>query len=556
MLRHLYIRNYALIEELDLELKDGFSVITGETGAGKSILLGAISLLTGQRADSQSIQEGATKCTIEATFDIDGYSLQPFFEENDFDYEADTCTIRRELTATGKSRAFINDSPATLSQLKELGQRLIDIHSQHQNLLLSDEDFQLNVLDIMAGNKQDLALYQQQYSVYRSLEKRLAEAIETAEKSRNEEDYLSFQLQQLQELAPLEGEDELLREEQNSLEHAEEIKATLYQLDSLFNGTYEAEGLINQFKQGQQMLQGIATFYPRADELAERIDSLYIELKDIASEVSSQAEDMEFNPQRFEEVNTRLDRYYTLEKKHGVESADELIALMHDIEAKLALITNADETIAALRKEKDEAYAQLEKHMLRLRKTRTDAVPQVEQHITESLLSLGIPNARFHVEIVPTSTPTPSGGDRVTFLFAANKNAALRPVADVASGGETSRLMLSLKAMTSAQAHLPTLIFDEIDTGVSGRIAESMALIMRKMSEPEKRQVIAITHLPQIAACGKTHYSVFKEDVELRTVSRIKELSDEERVMEIAHLLSGNDVTQAAIENAKQLLRQ
>ena len=337
MLRHLYIRNYALIEELDLELQDGFSVITGETGAGKSILLGAIALLTGQRADSQSIQEGAAKCTIEAEFDIEGYGLQPFFEENDFDYETSTCTIRRELTATGKSRAYINDSPATLSQLKELGLHLIDIHSQHQNLLLSNENFQLDVLDIMAGNHDVLAEYQKHYTRYKEVEKRLAEAIETAEKCREEEDYLTFQLQQLQELSPTENEEQELEEERNSLTHAEDIKSALYQVDTLCNGNEETEGIIKLCRQSQQTINSISKVFPQADELAERLDSIYIDLKDIASEIATAAENIEYNPQRLEEVNARLDKFYTLEKKHNVQNGNELISLMQDLEAKLQL---------------------------------------------------------------------------------------------------------------------------------------------------------------------------------------------------------------------------
>ena len=556
MLQHLYIRNYALIEELNLELQDGFSVITGETGAGKSILLGAIALLTGQRADSQSIQEGAAKCTVEATFDTEGYDLSPFFDENDFDYDGHTCTLRRELTAAGKSRAFINDSPATLAQLKDLGQRLVDIHSQHQNLLLNKEDFQMHVLDIMASNQAEMESYQHQYAVYTDLEKQLAEAIETAVKHRAEEDYLSFQLQQLEELEPLENEDQELEDEQNSLTHAEDIRSALYQVDTLCNGSDEVEGLIGSCRQAQQTLDGLTDVFPPAVQLAERLNSIYLELKDIASEVTSKADGIESNPQRLEEVNMRLDKFYTLEKKHGVQNANELISLMNDLRERLAFITNADETISNLRRQRDEAFAELTRMANRLHETRSKAVPQVEQHITKSLLSLGIHNAQFRVELSPTAQPTASGTDRVTFLFAANKNAALRPVAEVASGGETSRLMLALKAMTSERSQLPTIIFDEIDTGVSGRIAESMALIMKEMSQPRNRQVIAITHLPQIAACGKWHFRVFKEDSEARTVSHIEPLTDEDRVTEIAHMLSGNSLTQAAIENAKQLLKR
>lgn len=557
MLRHLYIRNYALIEELDLDMQDGFSVITGETGAGKSILLGAISLLTGQRADSQSIKEGANKCVVEAEFDIHEYGLKPFFEENGFDFDPDACTVRRELTAAGKSRAFINDSPATLVQLKELGAHLIDIHSQHQNLLLSNEGFQLHVLDTMAEDSPILTAYQQAYHIYIGKEKRLSEAIKVAAESKAEEDYLSFQVQQLHELAPEEGEDKELEEEQNCLAHAEEIKGALYQAGQILDGTDDIEGIVALTRQTQHILQDLAHVYPQAESLSERLESMYIELKDISQEIDSQAENVEYDPQRLDEINTRLDRLYTLEKKHGAGNADELVALMHELEARLDLITNSDEMIAELKRERDDAKQTLMQHAAALTASRSKAIDAVQHEIRESLLSLGMPHAAFLVQLSPLPSPTVEGNDRVTFLFAANKNASLRPIAEVASGGETSRVMLAIKAMTSQRAQLPTIIFDEIDTGVSGRIAESMAHIMRRMGGQQSgRQVIAITHLPQIAACGQTHYCVYKEDTALHTVSHIKRLSDEERVTEIAHMLSGNNVTEAAIDNARQLLNE
>ncbi|MCR4920232.1 MAG: DNA repair protein RecN [Bacteroidaceae bacterium] len=555
MLRHLHISNYALIEELDLDLQDGFSVITGETGAGKSILLGAIALITGQRADSQSIKEGAAKCVVEAEFDISNHRLESFFEENGFDFDPESCTLRRELTAAGKSRAFINDSPATLAQMKELGANLIDIHSQHQNLLLSHESFQLNVLDTMANNATTLDAYREAYYLYKGTEKRLAEAIEVAERSKNEVDYLSYQLEQLQALDPHEDEEKDLEEENKRLEHAEEIKTSLYEAASLLDGGNDYDGLVDLSNRTRSIVENLTDVYPQAETLAERLESVYIELKDLSREISQQADDLEYDPQRLEEVKQRLDLLYTLEKKHGAADSTELVEVMHNIEKKLDLITNADEKIAQLERERDEARLLIQQRMTELTATRKKAIKDVESEVGNSLLSLGMPHAVFRVQLSAASTPTADGNDRVTFLFAANKNASPRAIADVASGGEISRVMLAVKAMTSRRAKLPTIIFDEIDTGVSGRIAEAMGYIMRNMvAEQGGRQVIAITHLPQIAACGQTHYCVYKEDSGLHTVSSIRRLSDEERIMEIAHMLSGNNVTAAAIDNARELL--
>ncbi len=555
MLSHLHIRNYALIEELDLDMQEGFSVITGETGAGKSILLGAISLLTGQRADNQSIKEGASKCVVEAEFAISGYQLQEFFEENGFDFDPEICTLRRELTSAGKSRAFVNDSPATLNQMKQLGAHLIDIHSQHQNLLLSHESFQLHVLDIMADNAPTLAAYREAYYIYKGTEKRLAEAIALAEKSKAEVDYLSYQLEQLHELDPHEGEEKDLEEENKRLEHAEEIKSSLYETGSLLNGENDFEGLVDLSNRARSLVQEITDVYPQAESLADRLESVYIELKDLSREIELQAEDIEHDPQRLEEIKSRLDLLYTLEKKHGVNSSEELVDVMHKFEEKLELITNADEKIAQLERERDEASQLLQQRIKELTTSRKSAIKGVEQEIGNSLLSLGMPHAVFHVQLSPAVAPTADGNDRVTFLFAANKNASPRSIADVASGGEISRVMLAVKAMTSRRAQLPTIIFDEIDTGVSGRIAEAMGHIMRSMvAEQEGRQVVAITHLPQIAACGQSHYCVYKEDSGAHAVSCIRQLNDEERVTEIAHMLSGNNVTDAAIRNAQELL--
>ena len=535
MLKHLYIRNYALIDELSLDFQDGFTVLTGETGAGKSILLGAISLLLGQRADSKSILEGAEKCTVEATFSIQGYHLQSFFEANDFDYDEQECIVRRELTAAGKSRAYINDTPANLAQLRELGSHLLDIHSQHQNLLLSDEDFQLNIVDIMSEAETALQDYQLSFFHYRNAVRSFEQAKAEVEKNRREEDYLRFQVEQLQEFAPKEGEDDELEEEQNALSHAEDIKTALYQAGQSLANDQEG-GITEAVRQVRNILQGLTRIYPNCDE------------------VSDQAERMEFNPARLEEVSQRLDALYGLEQKHGAANATELCNLLSQMEKQLLDITNADEHLADLEKKATEARDAAQKKAAVLSRKRGSVLKVIEKEVTASLTSLGVPNAQFRVQIEPLPELTPKGNDHITFLFAANKNAMLRPIAQVASGGEISRVMLSLKAMTSDRMQLPTIIFDEIDTGVSGRIAESMALIMRKMSAADNRQVISITHLPQIAACGSHHFRVYKEDSPTRTHTRIVSLSPEERIGEVARLLSGSDVSEAAIENAKQLL--
>ena len=553
MLKHLYIKNYALIDELNLDFQEGFSVITGETGAGKSILLGAISLLLGQRADSKSIMEGADKCTVEATFSIQGYNLQSFFEANDFDYDDRECIVRREVTVAGKSRAFINDSPANLTQLRGLGTRLLDIHSQHQNLLLSDEDFQLNIIDIMSDIEADMRDYQKAFNNYRTAVHEFERAAAEAEQNRREEDYVRFQVEQLQELAPREGEDEELEEEQNALTHAEDIKKALYQAAQGLSNEMDG-GALEALRQVKNIIHGLTRIYPKAEEMAERMENIYIEAKDICDEAEGLAEQMDFNPERLDEVNSRLDALYSLEQKHGVADAAGLCALLSRMEKQLADIVHADERLSELDKKARQALATAQAKAKAISAKRKASLPSIEQQITSTLTSLGVPNAKFCIHIEQLDKLSLNGQDRITFLFAANKNASPQPIAQVASGGEISRVMLALKAMTSDRMHLPTIIFDEIDTGVSGRIAESMALIMRQMSQGKGRQVLTITHLPQIAACGDHHFRVFKVDTDSSTHTRIVPLSQEERVNELAHLLSGSDVTNAAIENAKQLL--
>ena len=552
MLTTLHIENYALIERLDITFEGGFSVITGETGAGKSILLGAIGLLLGQRADVKAIRRGATKCIIEAHFEVGAYGMKPFFEANELEYDEE-CILRRELYASGKSRAFINDSPAPLTLMKELGEQLVDIHSQHQNLLLDKEGFQLNVLDLIGHNEAQLATYNSLYQTWRASKKELEELISTLERERDEEEYLRFQWEQLNEAQLTEGEQEELEQEADVLSHAEEIKAGLYRASNLLNG--DEAGVLRQLKEVMHSLSGLMSVYQPAEELTQRLESSYIELKDIAQEAASQEEQVEYNPQRMEEVNERLNLIYTLEKKHRVESVEELLLLQQRFEAKLAILNDGDDRIESLKQQVEEQLQQVVAQANRLSQVRQEAARGIEKEIVERLALLGMPNVRFQVEIGQRKEPGSHGMDTVNFLFSANKNGHLQSISNVASGGETARVMLSLKAMIAGAVKLPTIIFDEIDTGVSGEIADRMADIMQEMGE-HNRQVISITHLPQIAARGANHYKVYKEDNDLETNSHIRHLTHEERIEELAHMLSGATLTQAALDNAKALLNR
>ena len=550
MLRSLYIQNYALIEKLDISFGAGFSVITGETGAGKSIILGAIGLLLGQRAEVKAIRQGASKCVIEARFDISAYGMEPFFEENELEYEEE-CILRREVYASGKSRAFINDTPASLVQMKELGEQLIDVHSQHQNLLLNKEGFQLNVLDILSHNDEQLSVYQSLYREWKQTQQDLADLIARAEQNKADEDYIRFQLEQLEEANLSAGEQEELEQETDTLSHAEEIKAGLFRVGQLL--TSDEGGLLAGLKESPNTMLGLQKVYSPATELAERLESTYIELKDVSQEVSSQEEDVEFNPERLEEVNDRLNLIYTLQQKHRVTTVEELLALTEEYAAKLAAITSYDERIGELTTLCDTLYNKVKKQAAVLTKARTGAAREVEKQMASRLVPLGMPNVRFQVEMGMRKEPGVHGEDTVNFLFSANKNGALQSISSVASGGEIARVMLSIKAMIAGAVKLPTIVFDEIDTGVSGEIADRMADIMQEMGEQD-RQVISITHLPQIAARGCAHYKVYKQDNETETNSHIRSLADEERVEEIAHMLSGATLTEAALNNAKALL--
>ena len=551
MLKQLYIKNYALIDHLDIELYPGFSVITGETGAGKSIILGAIGLLLGQRADSKSIKAGAEKCIIEAHFDLSRYPMQDFFEENEIEQDSEDTIIRRELTATGKSRAFINDTPVGLSQLKELGEQLVDVHSQHQNLLLQKQDFQLSVVDIIANDSRELTAYQQTYSQLQTAQSQLQTMKDDIERNRQSQDFLQFQCEELENARLTEGEQEELEQQSETMEHAEDIKTALYEADNALYG--EQMGAVSQVHTAKNALSGISKVMPKTAELAERLDSCRIELKDIADEVSAMLEDTDFDPSELDRINSRLDRIYELEKKYHADTVEELIGKRDELRQKLNNIENSDEALAELEAKCQQLRAKSQQQADALTKLRLKAGKEIEQQLRQRLVPLGMPNVRFEVNIQKGELGK-NGQDAVAFLFSANTSTPLQPVAQVASGGEIARVMLSLKAMISGAVKLPTIIFDEIDTGVSGKIAEKMADIMQEMGQTE-RQVISITHLPQIASKGSHHYRVSKEETANGTTSQMQELTQDERVSEIAQMLSGSDVSEAAIANAKQLLK-
>lgn len=554
MLKKLHIRNFTLIDKLDIDFYPGFSVITGETGAGKSIIIGAIGLLLGNRADAKQVKNGTDKCVIEATFDISIYhseALKAFFTTYDLDYEPEACLLRREVNANGKSRAFINDTPVNLTILRELGDQLIDVHSQHQNLLLNKEDFQLNVVDIMAHDKKELSDYQSAYNEYRNAIADLDRLRAEIERNRESEDFLRFQQNELNEANLTDGEQEELEKESDMMSHAEEIKSALHQADSLLSG--DETGVVNQIRAITSLLHGIKDMYPEAKEMYERLDNCFIELKDISSDISSDMENVEFDPQKLNEINARLDTIYTLQQKYHATNIAELLVKLNDINTQLESIDNSDEEFEECQKAVIRLKEQCSQKAKKLTALRKESAIKVESELQKLLIPLGIPKVRFKVEIQETDF-TPNGADKVLFLFSANSSTQMQPVSQVASGGEIARVMLSLKAMISKAIGLPTIIFDEIDTGVSGRVAEQMAHIMRDMGDTH-RQVICITHLPQIAAYGTTHYKVVKEETETGTVSRMQKLDEKERIEEIAQMLSGNDISSAAIDNAKSLLK-
>ena len=551
MLQSIFIQNYALIDKLDIAFEPGFSVITGETGAGKSIILGAIGLLLGQRADVKAIRNGATKCIVEAKFGIASYGMEEFFKANDIEYDSEECIIRREVNINGKSRAFINDTPASLSQMKVLGEKLIDVHSQHQNLLINKEGFQLNILDILAQDIKELTDYQNEYNEYRKVSRELDECIRQAEETRKEEDYIRFQLQQLDEAELKEGEVTEFEQEAETLSHAEDIKAGLYRSAQNIGG--DEGGCLTLIKDSINTLQTVCKVFAKANEWKERLESCYIEIKDISHDMDDAQEAVEFNPSRLDFVNSRLNMIYSMMQKHHVKTDAELIEIAENYRQQLDMITSSDERISELEAKKQKLYDSVLRKAEILTALRTESAGKIQSQMESLLIPLGMPNVKFAVEICRKKEPDINGLDAVNFLFSANKNGTLQNVASIASGGEIARVMLSLKAMIAGAVKLPTIIFDEIDTGVSGSIAEKMALIMQDMGR-QNRQVLSITHLPQIAARGNAHYKVYKEDTETGTNSHIIRLTDEERIDEIANMLSGSTMTEAARNNARSLL--
>ena len=551
MLQQLYIRNFTLIDELDIELRPGFSVITGETGAGKSIILGAIALLLGQRADSKTIKQGSDRCIIEAHFDLTRYQLKPFFDENDIDYDASDCIIRRELTAAGKSRAFVNDTPVALSLLKELGDMLVDVHSQHQNLLLGKQDFQLEVIDTIAQDQALLNEYQQTFAAYHEKQRQLQALQEEMERNKQNLDFLQFQYEELTNVQLVEDEQEELEQQREMMTHSEDIKTALYEANQHL--VADEQGILSRLRKSLSAIHTITKVYPTSEEWIERMESCQIELKDIAQDVEARLEDIDFNPAELERINQRLDKIYDLQKKYHAETIAELIQQRDELKRQLSQIENSDEALASLQNELDVLKKKCLQQAETLTKLRQKASKEIERQMRERLVPLGMPNVRFEVKVNKTELHK-SGQDDIAFLFSANTSSPLQPISQVASGGEIARVMLSLKAMISGAVKLPTIIFDEIDTGVSGKIAERMAEIMKEMGAND-RQVISITHLPQIAALGTTHYRVSKEETATGTTSKMQMLSNDERIHEIAQMLSGSNITAAAIQNAKELLK-
>ena len=553
MLKNISIRNYALIERVEVDFTSGFSVITGETGHGKSVFLGAVSMLLGQRSDVKAIRDGADKCIIEGCFDISGFGLEPFFEENEMDYD-DECIVRRELSANGRSRAFVNDSPIGVAQLKELGTKLIDIHSQHQNLLIADKNYQLSVLDILAGNKALLESYSAEYNAYGSLSREIEKMKDELEKSRRDEEWLRFQLNELESASLKEGELEELEQEVQELSHSEDIQAALYGACNAIDGD-ERGSLLTALRDASSALARIAPHYGAAEELSERLESNYIELKDCCSEMMQRAERVQFAPDRLDFVERRIALIYDLQKKHRVATVEELIALYNDISARLERISCGDDDIKDAEKRLAALRARMTSIAAELTGKRKQIAECLKKDITAILVNLGMPVIRFEVDFCKTNDFVSNGVDSVNFLFSANSSSAPQPLSDVASGGEMSRVMLALKSLIASETNQPTLIFDEVDTGVSGVIAERMGRLMQQMGSAN-RQVLSITHLPQVAALGANHYKVYKEETEKGTVTNMIKLEQQERVREIAQMMSGEMLTDAALENASLLLSQ
>lgn len=551
MLKEVHIRNYVLIDRLDIEFRDGFSVMTGETGAGKSIILGAMNLLLGGRADSKTLIQGADKCTIEGTFSIAGYGLEQFFQDNELDFDPNETIMRRELSASGKSRAFINDTPVTLTQLRDLGCRLIDIHSQHQNLALGTQSFQLDVVDTIAANGPVKAAYEQSFDSWSALKAQLARLKAEFESDNTDREYLEFQLEGLDNAHLKDGELQELEQESDILEHAEEIKQDLFSASQIMSG--DEDGCLQKLRSALQSLRAASKNYPQAQELAERLDSCLIELKDISETIDDDQEGINFDPARLEQVNERLDLIYTLLKKHKKENIAQLIELAESIRTRLDRSGSYEFDIEKLTAQVEAARKEMEKRAAELTGSRKKASDTIIKDIKALLVPLGIPNVQFGIEIQPAAAYDRTGHDDLKFMFSANKAVPMQEISQVASGGEIARVMLSVKSLIASVRTLPTIIFDEIDTGVSGAVAEKMALLMEKMAGGG-RQVLAITHLPQIAALGHTHYKVYKTEEKDATRTRIAQLDYNDRIREIASMMSGAKLTQAALDNAKALI--
>lgn len=550
MLRTLSIQNYALIDSLIIDFDSGFSVITGETGAGKSIILGALSLILGQRADARHIKQNESKCTIEGVFDISKYELEPFFEVKDWVFDSNECILRREIWANGKSRAFVNDSPVYLNDLKELGEKLIDIHSQHQNLSLNDNLFQLTVVDLLANTRKERADYFKAFTEFRNAGKLLDEKREQSRRNREEEDFIRFQFAGLSEASLKAGEQAELETELEAITHSEEIKSALFAVSSHLSG--EGQNIESVLRSVLDNLKSIEHVYPKVKEWAERVESAYIDLKDVSAEAGRHFEKIDFDPARQEFVEERLSVMYDLQKKHSVSSVEELMALQDGLRNQIENIASMDEQLSVLEQEVAEKQSVMFKKATELSEKRRAVVPEMEKQLTGKLSYLGMANTKFQCVFTQKNQPDATGTDHVQFLFSANKNTALQPVSQIASGGEISRFMLCLKSMIAGATALPTIIFDEIDTGTSGEIADKMGTIMHEMSD--KMQVIAISHLPQIAAKGDTHFVVYKADNDKTTTTYMRKLSPDERVQEVARMLSGAEVTAQAVENAKVMI--
>lgn len=554
MLKTLFIRNYALIDELKVEFDEGFSVVTGETGAGKSIILGALSLILGQRAESKFIKQNENKCTIEGVFDISVYELSSLFEKNDWVYDGDVCIIRREIWANGKSRAFVNDSPVYLQDLKALGEKLIDIHSQHENLSLNDSLFQLTLVDSIAKTAAIKEKYKTYFKAYKKSESELLDLHLLAQKNKEEQDYLQFQFTSLTEAHLEEDEQEVLEAELETITHSEEIKSSLYKLtNTLSEDEDSVESGLRKALESAKLLQQFASTSVYSQGFVERIQSAYIDMKDLSQEAERIFQDVDFDPDRQQIVEERLSLIYSLQQKHSVATVKELMEILADIDVKLQNIDSLDERIEQLEKEfvekKKAVYAEAEL----LSGLRKSAVSAIEENIEDKLNYLGIPSAQFKINFTDKKELDATGKDSISFLFSANKNTDLQPIAQIASGGEISRLMLALKSLVADATALATIIFDEVDTGTSGEIADKMGLIMQQLSS--KMQVLAITHLPQIAAKGSAHYYVYKKELTDATITSIRKLTMPERIEEIARMLSGAETTVQAFDNAKVMLK-